>query len=695
MSPVMKNRCYYTHFIVTLITTLSFSPLSWSGLTENLGLEKTEPEKKQNYIERKIKNKIADLDINIGAKLFDVDVLDGLSLSMKYRYGLEPSYSANGLYTRTDKYILKLNIEPGDIIQAIGDDGIIDNMPIGISLNKNAEILFARQFDSQFSGATALPYTPWHLPLSANRALSRLKVGDFVSFKTSLNLVVHAELLNKMFNLVSSSTASSVVSLFASAYYIVSGDFQVQVYRMADNKIRLRLIADRKKTKDLRLGVELNTNLSIVGINIVDDILDKVAKKIIVKSTIAELNFFKTHADLFMLDYALNLSDPAVAKAYDAVMASGVKLNLATIRVANPLISTDKLEERLLTDATALEDLYEKNRNLEVKNRPVHRYFKGRDLIDTRGRDLKLGINLIRFEGGSTYTEHDLAMVDANQITTYYRFNSHYESKTSKFLFGIFKTNVVRRMTALFLQEKVNDEIVPKKFEELAMSTTIKDKKFSNSEFNAVRTHLQQLLPPAEYNKIQWGNWSQEKPEEINNVYIDFQLVFNSSALDVISSSIKSEQDLQERVDQYLLTLKDVHTLPRKNLNSEYTRKSDGREITIIDRFRTERNHIINTLGIVFDPSINAIKRIDAAMSLRKSAFFKEIGSGLLISLLPKENPENFVRFSLLAEGEGMDKVLVADNTVRSEIYRVVRQIENTINNRAVDLRIEGLEPEE
>lgn len=674
-------------FAVT--TVMLFAQLTFAdGLSDHLTPENINA--KTQKVKKNIKDKIADADINITAKLLDLDIVDGLNLAVKYRYELEPSYSSEGLYTRTDKYIVNLDLASGDLLNVTGDNGLSDQFPIGFSIKKGAEILFARQFDNQSKAAFALPYSLLQLPTTAKNALARLNPGDFVSIKTNLNLAVSGQLLSKVFDI----TGSPFVNLSSSIYYVISGDFQIHIYRKKDNKVRMRFFADRKRTKGLNAGINLSisSKFELIDNDLANKLATKVTKKIIhfdLNKNGIEVAFFKSKADLFILDYELNLSNAAAEKAYDDIMARGLKLNLATVRVANPVGSADKLEEKLLTDATALEDLFNKhkgkNNDGSKADRPIERHFKGRDTLKSSGGSFTIGLNFVHFKKTSTYTEHDIASYDGNDTPTYYKFNSFYQRAEMKLIAALRKKDITQRMTTLLSQELDNNKLTPVGFEELALGMTLKDKSLNFKEFESVRIHLKQLLPQKKYNEIIWGGWDHFE-ENIKNAYIDFQVVFTADALDAVSFTDKN--DLSKRIDDYLnkititvLPYNDAHTNPKDSLAE--TRRSN------VDVYRTERNHILNTLSIVFDKNQNANLRVEKAMSLRKSKFFREVGSGLLISLLPQENIERFLRFSLRAEGSNMELISVTDDNLRSELYRVVQRIENMVNNRSVDLHLE------
>jgi hypothetical protein len=65
---------------------------------------------------------------------------------------------------------------------------VSENLPVFLNFETGSEIIFARQFKKKFDAAKALPYTPFKMPLTAEKAL-KLNVGDFVSMPVRLHAV--------------------------------------------------------------------------------------------------------------------------------------------------------------------------------------------------------------------------------------------------------------------------------------------------------------------------------------------------------------------------------------------------------------------------------------------------------------------------------------------------------------------------
>ncbi|MCJ8347117.1 hypothetical protein MJH12_16365, partial [bacterium] len=206
-------------------------------------------------IQEKIKEEIASLDIGFDVKLLDLQVSEGLGISYKYKYEVEPSYQDN-YYTRIDKWNLNLSLSPGNFVKDY-------DLPISLNIDSGSEILFVRQFRNKKEALLAKPYTPKHIPFKAKWALQNLKVGDYVAIPAKLNIAINASIEAK----------EGLFTAEAYSQYLLSGEFHIHLFRMNNNKMRMRLIAHRKNSNSD--GINFKFDFKIFGIGIVDKKIKK------------------------------------------------------------------------------------------------------------------------------------------------------------------------------------------------------------------------------------------------------------------------------------------------------------------------------------------------------------------------------------------------------------------------------------
>ena len=85
-------------------------------------------------IVERIHEEVADLDLNFDVDLLDVDLFEGVGISNAYRFEVEPSYLAS-FHTRVDKWEVKFDLRPGDLLKDVID------IPIYLNIDKNFSIL--------------------------------------------------------------------------------------------------------------------------------------------------------------------------------------------------------------------------------------------------------------------------------------------------------------------------------------------------------------------------------------------------------------------------------------------------------------------------------------------------------------------------------------------------------------------------
>ncbi|MCK5072475.1 MAG: hypothetical protein KAQ98_03555, partial [Bacteriovoracaceae bacterium] len=263
-------------------------------------------------IKRAVKEGIAELEVDFDIDLFDISVIDGIKTSLEYRYELEPSY-ASGYYTRVDKWRLKSDIDPGTLLSST-----TGATPINLNIRANTEVIFVRQFKKQTKAATAIPITLYHLPVNWKRVL-KLPVGTFVSIPTKLNLTVGAGL----------AATSGAVSGSIGGHFIVSGQFLIQIFRLKDKEVRIKLIAVKSRGVGINIGANFGPPIEVFKVDMLDNEI-----KGLVKTDFFKAGLTKTKGDMFIVDFKLNMEHPEAQEAFDHIMGSTLKFR--TLKILNP-----------------------------------------------------------------------------------------------------------------------------------------------------------------------------------------------------------------------------------------------------------------------------------------------------------------------------------------------------------------------
>lgn len=638
---MLKNR------FLGLFLTVGFVTIS--SLPAHAGLEFLHPA----ALWERIQHEVAKQDIGATVPLVDANILEGLSTSLSYRIQSEPSY-VDGYYTRLDRYKMQFNLNPGDFIDAL-------DTPVGININKGTEIIFARQFKSQKDSVLALPYTPRNLPFTAKNAIERLAPGDFVAFEGRLSFVLS---LGKDF-LKGDFVAG------ANTHAFMSGTFLVHLFRMANNKMRVKLIAVRGKGVGASAGVDLAHDIDLVGFNIVDNALERW-----ISLTPLNTGTGLGKNDVIMLDYVFNLNDAEAAKAYDSLML--YKVQLKDVKVFNPAATTKDLTQELLTDLTDVEKISLEDSHRAPQDRRVDRIFKGSAEGINKDARIKFGLNLWKFETGKAYGENKVLSYDKQDQEQYFLLDTLSRYKKTKILFGLFGEETLFTSNLLFLADNSWN---PVRFVTLTSSAEMKMKDVSNKDVREIKRLVKDTLGESQYNQINWGAWSDNTETKING-YFKQEVFFNPEALNALPRL--SPEALSARFKQYI----EIKGRPRSrpffggNSPKDYL-------MPWIYSFTGDIRRVGVYLAIIVNPETTIQERFNAFESLQQIPIWKERGIGFLMSFIPDSARPQYLRYELVLSAKGIAPVQYRFGSfVEEKLYRSLMYIQNIINNRSFDLRL-------
>lgn len=608
----------------------------------------------------KIKEKIADeiknLEIDANVKLIDADIVDGVGLGIQYRYELEPSYKA-GFYTRADRWKFGATLGPDALLRAV-------DLPISIRFNPGVEIYYVRQFKTQLEAATAIPYTPAKLPLNAKKALENLNPGDFVAIPTHLNLVMSAGMAN----------TNNGVSVGASTHYILSGKFMVHLYRLKNNKMRMKIIATRDKAVGGSVGAKFD--LKIFGVNLVD----KAIKKIF-EMDIAKFSANMKWGDLFMLDYVLDLNHEQAKLAYNRVLAS--TLTFKNLTVANPFADNKDLENQIVTDLTLLEKI--RKADLNKENPRVERLFRGKNEFHQKSSNFKVGLLVARYERKKIYTQNHIVSYDQHDVPTHFGFNNYAFHKGSKMFWGLFRKDSIFS-TSTLLPKDTEGNVTG--FSDLGISLDIRDKRFLYAEIQEGFKHTQRSLSPEIFNKIDFLDFPKVKFwQRVDHARIYHQIFLHEAAVRTYMGL--NTKNLRFRLRDY------VQTVPMPFVNDPHDDHNNRPNWeNWMRRYSSSIKQFLNGLKSAFQaPGANDSEKFahfeKEIMELRNNRAFQTIGTGFLISLLPPDKKEELVHVNVAWDAENLRPVRFQfGENPKSQMYKNLEYIQSVLNNRGFDLRL-------
>ncbi|HEX7672666.1 MAG TPA: hypothetical protein VF412_00775 [Bdellovibrio sp.] len=595
----------------------------------------------------KIRQQIAKQDIGVGVGLIDADILNGFSTALRYRLESEPSY-LDGFYTRVDKYTLQADVNPGDLID--GNDS-----PIGFNMQSGTDVIFARQFKTQKESLLAMPYSIKNIPLNANRALRNLHVGDFVALQGHLEIV---------FSVGTNSDLNGAISLGGSTHVFLSGDFMIHLFRMENDKIRVKLITMRKQGAGADAAVDYAGKFKIIGFKFIDNKIERW-----VDLTPASLGFGRSVNDVFMLDYVFDLKNPQAAQAYDDFMSK--KVRFKDLKVIDPTASRPDLQNDLMTDMSGVEQLFVEDRDLPPEQRRVDRIFKGSNSSNDSNANFKLGLSIVKLSSKLVYSQNQLMNYDRNDNEQHYLLDTYSKEVESKILYGLFGDKITDGNNLVF---NSNAAWAPGSFLTLTAYREVKMRDVSSRDYRKVQDQVRRAIPPDQYAKIDWKDWNFNKGHLVNG-YFRQQLFINPEA---------------------------IHQLPVQNTTFYYNAFVDyvdktgappsrgaSHENYWTDGYNSDLMTISLGLAAIVNPLSSNAQIYQNFKAMQKLALWRERGIGFILSMIPDWRGNSLVSYEMTFSAKGVEAVNYKFGTfINEELYRSLMYIQNIINDRSFDLRL-------
>lgn len=661
-------------------------------------------------IQTKIEKEILKMDIGFNIDIFSADIIEGINLSSKYRYVVEPSYQ-DKYYTRIDKWDLNTNISPGTILKDVVE------IPFSFGVNRNNSFIFVRQFQSKTKSIDAIPYTPAKLPITANRAL-KLATGDFVAIPANLNLAVGVG--------ASAAQASPIVMLNAgiNSFFVVSGEFTIQVFKLDDTHVRLKLISSR--SQNVGATASFKAEIDVAGFRIFRDDptdgssssesgvggqLEKQLDKQIGKQAVRfvdrlidrdflDFGINYTPGASFIADYIFDLSDEESKAAYNQILSSAYKLK--EILVFDNFFSGSNLKDKLLMTTELADKLSDRYKNEPYDKRKVTRIFKGFNNYKSFGRHIKLGVLFASYQHNTTYVENKITFIDKNEQSIeffYPTFSKYFENNLGKWIFNIKDQS---NKVYFGLIPRRNSENVDYKNPDLGLTYERKDKTLTRLEHKKIGKFIANQLPLSFIRELKLDNWRNGSKKLDSRIY--FQVVLKSQGFNFLRTYSKNE--LTSRLIEYLKNKKLIHVIVDPNSmdtglevnNNENatdnTLTDDKIKFELIDLDRYVENSQVKMISSVLYNALHGENRVSEEtlvrlLKLNEIPLFSNVGMGFLISLLPEDSLEDFIYINLDMIAKDVDPIKAELGVLNYKaLYNEINTLQSRLSNRSYDLRV-------
>jgi len=627
---------------VTLLLVLTSLSIQ-AGIKDVLNLEK---------ISGKIKEEVAQMDISASVRLLDLDVAEGVGISSKYKYEVEPSYQAKH-FTRVDRWILNTDIKAGDIIKDVID------LPVYLNINKGAEINFVRQFPSRKEALKKLPYSLNKLPTTAKRAL-KLNVGDFVSIPTNMSVAVGASIGN----------VADILRASAGGYMVFSGKFLVHVFRMKDQKVRVRLIAQRNNTNGVNAGAKLD--FDIFGISVVDRQIKRW-----IELDIAKVGASKGRGHQLIIDYIFDLKDEKAQQAYNSILGSTFKFK--DVAMFKEFLKERGLEDRLITVYENAEVIFKEDVNKEKKR--VDRIFKGFNNFKKTAKNIKLGLLFTTYSKSKTFIENRISYDDKHGQRKRFYYPTMTNTKKNEFDLILLKAKE-RVVKTTFGLVPLDEDDAGAGHTDFGFTYDRKDKIFRIDEQRKYIQMLNDVLPDFLYDQIDWKGWDEYRSRP--NTVATMQVIFKKEAFKSLKGM--EEKEIRKKLTRFY---KDRKLVDISLIDGFFKRL--WRKIRLIKgEERSDVKDISRKLYEVFNSEeFDGKDRVRTLMKLRDRYIFKRLGLKFLMSLVPENKLDQYVYIKLGMHSKKDEEVKFEFGTQGySEVYHELMYVNSVLNDRSYDLRL-------
>ena len=615
----------------------------------------------QDFLERidikqKIREKIANQDINFGTDIGKINIVNGVSLTAKYQYDVEASY-INKAYTRIDKWDLAARIDAGDLLKDLID------IPFSFSINRDNSFFFVRQFQNKKDAIIALPYTPLKLPLNAKLALKNLEIGDFVSIPANLNIAVGVKASTSM-------VSSVIVNANAEVFYVISGEFIVQVFKLDNTHVRLKLIA--KSSRDFSAKAGIGIGFNIFGIKILDNQLDKMLER-----DLAQYGYSYDPGAQFIVDYVFDLSNDKAAEAYNQILNSNFKFKDL---IVTDMINGKELKDKIISSYEKADAIFEEDKNIEPKNRRVQRLFKGFNNYQGHTRHLSFSFLITGYTKNRTFTENNITFVDKkeNNLEFFYpNLTKYTETHLGKWFYAINDKSLLNNFGLI---PKFNLRIEENRNPDLGFTFERDDKFFTIKEQRLVERYLLTQIPKDLVQNIGLNQW-RDGVKKIDS-HIFFELVLKSQGFPYLKNIPAAELKAKlfayyQEKREYYLAEENSNEKELKNLFYLYGKTKKIQLSLLADS--------LSTILLIQDNK-EMLKKL---VSLNEFGIYDKIGLGFLISLLPQERLSELVYLKLQITALKMKPIDVEKGVLNYKvIYNELNLIQNRLSNRGYDLRL-------
>lgn len=579
-----------------------------------------------------------------------VELFRGIELGGKYNFVSDASVAQN--YSGIDIWEIKAGI----------DSRIFNyDLPVHIGASASKKITYIQQFKTRKDSLLRIPYDPiTKIPRSASDFFRRdkngqhiFKSGDFIGYR--IPLVFEASVN------VARTLADTLLPINGGYRYFISGEFDIQVFRMGENFVRLKIIAVNDKKHGWFGGIKIFAQDPVTSL-IIERLLDD---KIFSGSTT------NRKTDLYIGDYVLNLASADARDLYDSIVAGKMKiLNIDLLR--DYISKTQFLKDRkefnkdLFADLSQFNEVAAEDKNKPLDKRRVIKIINAENHTEADENTSTFNlIRLLKYTRNKNAAEAEIAVVGdkATDKDHYYLQSSGKNSKFS--LFSNWKKEKRTQLNLLFKADATGNktEVVAVHFAKSREHYGLRQSKYLEF-YESTGQHMPQEIK----NAVPFPHVGGKIRDKYHNAYLNYELFVTKQIFEL-------NQNLPREVIEQRLTrlLSTIHSLNGK-----------------VDE--DEKNEIVTKLTDLFSTRVTLNQKFSIFDQLNmENDLFSDFGLAIMMNVINPESISQCVLVQFSYSGHEMGSAVLKypseQSFTRVNLFRNIIEQNNYILDRSYNLR--------
>jgi hypothetical protein len=579
-----------------------------------------------------------------------IELFRGIEIGGNYEFNSDPSVNQN--YSGIDIWEISAGLDS----RIFGYE-----LPVNAGFRASKKITYIQQFQDRRDSLLRIPYDPiTKIPRTAQDFFRRdkdnklvFKVGDFIGYRIPLTFGADASAVKNILG--------SALPVTAGYRYFMSGEFDIQVFRMSENLIRLKIIAVNDKAYGWTGGVKIFSHDPVTSF-IVEQVFD---------DRVYRGHRTERNTDLYIGDYVLNLESTEARALYDSIIAQ--KMKILNVDLVREYISTtqflkdrEQFNKNLFADLSQFNNVSNADKDLSIEKRRVIKIINAENHTNADDdEDMFKLIRLVKYTRNKNTANAEIAVV-GDVADSKEHFFLHSMGKNSKWNFlDNWKKEKRSQLNVLFKADEKGFKtgLVALHFAKSRKHFSLGQKNYLNF-FETTAEHMPQEIKA----KIKFPHETQQLRKNYDNIYLNFDLYITNKIFE-LNQNLSTEV-INQRLTKLLSKIKSL----------------EGTS------YRTDKDQVVTKLPAIFSNSSDLNDKFNALTELTtKNQLFSDYGSVIMMNVMNPESISESVLAQLSYSGHDIEaavsKYPSEESFNRINLFKNIIEQNNYILDRSYNLR--------